>query len=118
MIKVENVSVYNIARAIYSARNAMNSWAKSDSEFDSDKIGPNDLLLAQRLCQAGPEHRKFLRQIFVTMDITGPIYWISELDTYKVGTSKKSCLFQHKRTAKEFNLDDFIIEGNIAKKEL
>ena len=78
MIKVENVEVYNIARAVYSARNALNSWDKSDSDLKKDTLGPVDLDLAKRLYKSGSEHRKFLRQIFVTMDITAPIYlkWI------------------------------------------
>ena len=107
MIKVENVKVYNIARAVYSARNPLNSWAKSDSDLDKDILGPNDIGLAQRLISAGSEHRKFLRQIFVTMDITAPLYWISEFDTYKVGTVRNSCSFMHKGVSEPFKMDDF-----------
>ena len=107
MIEVENISVYNIARAVYSARNAMNSWDKSDSDFKKDTLGPADLDLAKRLYKGGSEHRKFLRQIFVTMDITAPIYWISEMDTYKVGTTRNSCSFMHKGLSKPFELSDF-----------
>lgn len=107
MIKVENVEVYNIARAVYSARNAMNSWDKSDSDLKRDILGPADIDLAKRLYKAGSEHRKFLRQIFVTMDITAPLYWISEADTYKVGTVRNSCSFMHKGLSKPFELSDF-----------
>ena len=107
MIKTENIKVYNIARAVYSARNAMNSWDKSDSDLDKDILGENDLKLAQRLYKAGTEHRKYLRQIFVSLDITAPLYWISELDTYKIGTTRNSCSFMHKGTSKPFDLFDF-----------
>lgn len=107
MIKVENIKVYNIARAIYSARNPMNSWAKSDSDLEKDIIGPNDLDLMRRLYKGGSEHRKYLRQIFVSMDITAPLYWWKEFDTYKVGTVANSCSTMHKIHAKEFTLDDF-----------
>ena len=112
MIKVENVKVYNIARAVYSARNPLNSWAKSDSDLDKDILGPNDIGLAQRLISAGPEHRKFLRQIFVTMDITAPLYWISEFDTYKVGTVRNSCSFMHKGVSKPFEISDFSVSDS------
>lgn len=107
MIKVENIKVYNIARAVYSARNPLNSWSRSDSDLEHDILGKNDLDLAHRLYVAGTEHRKFLRQIFVSMDITGPIYWLSELDTYKVGTVRNSCSFMHKGVAKPFEISDF-----------
>lgn len=107
MIKVENIKVYNIARAIYSARNPMNSWSKSDSDLDNDIVGPNDLDLAKRLYKAGTEHRKYLRQIFVSLDVTAPLYWWKEYDTYKVGTTSNSCSTMHKVHAKEFTLDDF-----------
>lgn len=107
MIKVENIKVYNIARAVFSARNAMNSWDKSDSDMEHDILGENDLDLARRLYKAGPEHRKYLRQIFVSMDITAPLYWWKEADTYKVGTTSNSCSTMHRIHAKEFTLDDF-----------
>ena len=86
MIKFENTNVYNIVRAVYSARNPMNSWAKSDSDLENDILGENDLKLAQNLINAGSDHRKFMRQIFVSVDITAPRYWWTEADTYKVGT--------------------------------
>lgn len=107
MIKVENVSVYNIARAVYSARNAMNSWDKSDSDLSRDILGDADLALARKLCRSGSDHRKFLRQIMVSMDITAPLYWLKELDTYKVGTVANSCSTMHKIHTKEFTPDDF-----------
>lgn len=109
MIKIENISVYNIARAVYSARNPHNSWDKSDSDLEHDILGENDLDLARRLYKAGSEHRKYMRQIFVTMDITAPLYWISELDTYKIGTARNSCSFMHKGVSKPFEITDFSI---------
>lgn len=112
MIKVENIEVYNIARAIYSARNPMNSWAKSDSDLKNDILGPNDLDLAKRLYNAGPEHRKYLRQIFVSMDITAPLYWISEFDTYKIGVTRNSCSFMHKGVSKPFDISDFSVHDD------
>ena len=111
MIKVENVKVYNIARAVYSARNAMNSWDKSDSDLDKDVLGENDLNLAKKLIKAGRPHRKFLRQIFVTMDITAPFYIWKQIDTYKVGTVSNSCSTMHKLTSKEFEIYDFSTDG-------
>ena len=111
MIKIENIKVYNIARAVYSSRNAMNSWDKSDSDLEHDILGENDLDLAKRLFKAGTEHRKYLRQIFVSMDITAPLYWWKEADTYKVGTVANSCSTMHKIHAKEFTLDDFSHEN-------
>lgn len=115
MIKVENIEVFNFEGAIRGCRNPLASWHKSDSHFfaneETDKIdyllGKNDLDLMHRLYVAGTEHRKFLRQIFVSMDITGPIYWLSELDTYKVGTVRNSCSFMHKGVAKPFEISDF-----------
>ena len=110
MIKIENVKAYNIARAIYSARNPMNSWAMSDSDLENDIVGENDFALAKRLFDAGTEHRKYLRQIFVTCDILAPLYWWKEFDTYKVGTTTNSCSTMHKIHSKEFVLDDFSTE--------
>ena len=110
MIKVENIKVYNIARAVFSSRNAMNSWDKSDSDMEHDVLGENDLDLARRLYKAGPEHRKYLRQIFVSMDITAPLYWWKEADTYKVGTTSNSCSTMHKIHDKKFEFNDFSTE--------
>lgn len=124
MIKIDNIDVFNFEGALRGMRNPMNSWGKSDSEikyyFDecegADKgiyrytIGPNDLVLAQKLIAAGPEHAKFMRQIFVSMDITAPIYFAKEFDTYKVSTVRNSCSTMHKIHSKEFTLDDFSYE--------
>lgn len=118
MIKFENTEVMNFEGAIRGMRNPLNSWSKSDSEWFIDldeydeeipvyNIGPNDLNLAQRLIKAGSDHRKFLRQIFVSVDITAPLYWWKEFDTYKVGTVANSCSTMHKIHAKEFTIDDF-----------
>lgn len=110
MIIIENVKVYNIARAVYSARNPLNSWEKSDSDLENDVLGENDLKLAQKLVAAGTEHRKFLRQIFVSMDITAPLYWLKEFDTYKIGTTSNSCSTMHKIHDKKFTISDFSYE--------
>ena len=107
MIKIENTHVDNIVRAVYSARNAMNSWDKSDSKWEADTLGENDLALAKKLCKAGTDHRKFMRMINVTCDVVAPLYWWKESDTYKVGTVANSCSTMHKIHAKEFTLDDF-----------
>ena len=96
--------------AIRGARNPMNSWGKMDSYYDEDHsfvLGENDLSLAHRLAVAGSDHRKFLRQIFVSMDITAPLYWWKEFDTYKVGTVANSCSTMHKIHVKEFTREDF-----------
>lgn len=115
MIKIENVSVWGFEHAIRGMRNPMNSWAKSDSEFYPEQsagigywsLGENDLDLMRRLYKAGTEHRKYLRQIFVSVDITAPLYWWKEFDTYKVGTTANSCSTMHKIHAKPFEIDDF-----------
>ena len=118
-MKFENTSVYNIYNAIIGARNPMNSWNKSDSVFngfngkiENTVIGKNDLELMQKLIKAGSEHRKFLRQIFVAVDITAPLYFFKELDTYKVGTVSNSTSTMHKLadtpiTLNCFEMDDF-----------
>lgn len=110
MIKIENVEVTGITRAVYSARNAMNSWDKSDSHFETDTLGINDYDLAKRLCKAGTDHRKFMRMINVTMDITAPLYYWKHVSTYKVGTVCNASSTMHKIHAKEFTLDDFSTE--------
>ena len=110
MLKVERISVMNFENAIRGARNPMNSWARMDSYYDEEGnfvLGPNDLSLATRLASTGTDHRKYLRQIFVTVDITAPLYWWKEFDTYKVGTVANSCSTMHKIQAKEFERDDF-----------
>ena len=129
MIKIENVEVVGWEHAIRGMRNPMNSWDKSDSwygcgsEFDDHLepedcdmdncknchfcIGKNDLDLMKRLAKAGTDHRKFMRMIVVYVDVTSPLYWWKEFDTYKVGTVRNSCSTMHKITEKEFTLDDF-----------
>jgi hypothetical protein len=110
MIKLENTSVMNFENAIRGARNPMNSWDKLDSTFDADGnfvFGPNDLSLGRKLCKAGSDHRKFVRQIFISVDITAPIYWWKEFDTYKVGTVANSTSTMHKIHSKPFELSDF-----------
>lgn len=120
MIKVSNLDVWGFEHAIRGMRNPLNSWDKSDSEIKVDYIDPysleetkdfvigkNDLDLMKRLYKAGTEHRKYLRQIFVSLDITAPLYWWKEFDTYKIGTVANSCSTMHKIAAKEFELDDF-----------
>ena len=110
MLKIENFEVYGISRSVYSARNAFNSWNKSDSDLSTDSLGNADLDLAIRLRNAGTDHRKFMRMIVVYLDITAPLYWWKEFDTYKVGTVANSCSTMHKIAAKEFTLEDFSCE--------
>ena len=136
MLKIENVEVFGFESAIRGMRNPMNSWDKSDScyckqpetnecnnkyhsycawsTYDlGDKafcIGNNDLKLMQSLVKAGTDHSKFMRMINVTLDITAPLYWWKEFDTYKVGTVRNSCSTMHKIHEKKFTLDDFSIE--------
>ena len=129
MIKVENIDFWGFEHAIRGMRNPMNSWNKSDSAFCEEIIdcsgcrfcklpdacdsptdfvvGQNDLDLMRRLYKAGTEHRKYLRQIFVSMDITAPLYWWKEADTYRIGVTANSCSTMHKIHAKEFEFDDF-----------
>lgn len=133
MIKFENTEVVGWETAIRGMRNPMNSWEKMDSGYGCDKdrcdicrhlgfmeecheknqnyiIGPNDLDLMKRLWNAGTDHRKFMRMITVYVDITAPLYWWKEFDTYKVGTVANSCSTMHKIAAKEFTLEDFSTE--------
>lgn len=128
MIKVEKVKVFNFEGAIRGMRNPLNSWNKSDSVADFPDcfscphentpkcqlsqpecfvIGSRDLDLMQRLYRGGTEHRKYLRQIFVTMDVVSSLYWWKEFDTYKVGTTANSCSTMHRLTHKPFTIDDF-----------
>lgn len=143
MLKIENAEVVGWEHAIRGMRNPMNSWEKSDSEFvtaDGDHhdisgnsgpwyggdgwsenlIGPNDRELMTKLAKAGTDHRKFMRMITVYLDITAPLYWWKEFDTYKVGTVANSCSTMHKIADKEFTLDDFSCEHlvGIAKDDL
>ena len=110
MIRFERTSVMNLENAMRGARNPLNSWARSDSYYDENHnyvLGPNDLDLAKRLRKAGSDHRKFLRQVMVSVDITAPIYWWKEYDTYKVATVANSTSTMHKIHSKPFQLDDF-----------
>lgn len=131
MIKVEKIDVWGLEAAVRGMRNPLNSWEKSDSYYGCNLqmsgkcnncmtnhyycdltyryyvIGDNDMSLMQKLYKGGTEHRKFMRQIFVSMDITAPLYWWKEYDTYKVGTVANSCSTMHKIHANEFTLDDF-----------
>ena len=110
MIKLERTSVMNLENAMRGARNPMNSWGRMDSSYDEDGnfcLGPNDLDLGRRLRKAGSDHRKFIRQIFVSVDITAPLYWWKEYDTYKVATVANSTSTMHKIHSKAFELDDF-----------
>lgn len=129
MIKFENTEVVGWEHAIRGMRNPLNSWEKSDSWFLDNQdglhniigdlndsvpdhiedayIGPNDLSLMKQLRNAGTDHRKFMRMIVVYVDITAPLYWWKEFDTYKVGTVANSCSTMHKIAAKEFTLEDF-----------
>lgn len=136
MIKIEHVETLGWEAAIRGMRNPMNSWEKSDSEWHligapgtkqavaNDKylrekycIGNNDLDLMTRLCNAGTDHRKFMRMITVYMDITAPLYWWKEFDTYKVGTVANSCSTMHKIADKEFTLEDFSCEKLITREQ-
>lgn len=110
MIKLERVDVMNLENAIRGARNPMNSWHRMDSEYNEAGeyiLGKNDLDLGQRLCKAGSDHRKFLRQIFLSVDISAPMYWWKEYDTYKVGTTANSTSTMHKIHSKVFEREDF-----------
>ena len=105
MIKIDNVKVFNVEGAIRGMRNPMNSWDRSDST--EGHIGDEDFALMKRLFKAGTEHRKYLRQIFVSCEILAPLYWWKEFDTYKVGTTANSCSTMHKIHEKRFTIDDF-----------
>lgn len=105
MINIDNVKVFNVEGAIRGMRNPMNSWDRSDST--EGHIGDEDFALMKRLFNAGTEHRKYLRQIFVSCEILAPLYWWKEFDTYKIGTTANSCSTMHKIHEKRFSLDDF-----------
>lgn len=112
MIKFENTRVYGWEAAIRGMRNPMNSWNLSDSHWNTcwtlhEQIGENDLQLMKHLVRAGTDHSKFMRMITVTVDITAPLYWWKEFDTYKVGTVRNSCSTRHKIHEKPFELEDF-----------
>ena len=112
MIKIENIDVYGFEVAIRGARNPMNSWDRMDSCYNNGEfeIGENDYKLLKNLTIAGPEHRKWNRMVTVTMDITAPLYFFKEYDTYKVGTVANSCSTMHKIQAKKFEMSDFSVE--------
>ncbi len=112
MIKIENIDVYGWEAAIRGARNPMNSWDRMDSCYNNGEfeIGENDYKLLKNLTIAGPEHRKWNRMVTVTMDITAPLYFFKEYDTYKVGTVANSCSTMHKIHAKKFEMSDFSVE--------
>lgn len=121
MLNCERTSVMNVENAIRGARNPMNSWDRMDSGYNEDGeyiLGPNDLGLAKRLRKAGSDHRKYIRQILVSVDITAPIYWWKEYDTYKVSTVANSTSTMHKIHSKPFELEDFshdhMTEGTLA----
>lgn len=124
MIEVNNIEVFNFEGAFRGLRNPMNSWDKGDTKerFDQDDssiihsigIGPNDMKLAQRMIGGGPEEAKFLRQIFITMDIDAPIFWWKEMDTYKVGTTANSCSTMHKLASSEIGAQNFSFDMDIA----
>lgn len=117
MIRIENVAVWGWETAIRGMRNPMNSWDKSDSEHKNGNftIGQNDYKLMMNLCKGGTEESKWRRMIHVSCDITAPIYWIAEHDTYKVGTTRNSCSFMHRGTAKPFEINDFSYADERAK---
>lgn len=132
MLKIENVDVMGWEAAIRGMRNPLNSWDKSDSgtkcPYEKEAccgecqqnfcIGPNDKDLMKRLCNAGTDHRKFMRMITVYLDITAPLYWWKEFDTYKVGTVANSCSTMHKIADKEFTLEDFSYEHLYAEDDI
>lgn len=125
MIIFNNTEVFNFGGALRGMRNPLNSWDKSDTVFSlvgnserrrfeiSTKIGENDLALAQKLIKAGSDHRKFLRQIFVSVDIIAPLYWWKEFDTYKVGTVANSCSTMHKIHAFPIEISDFSFDNMV-----
>lgn len=112
MITLKYADIWGFEHAVRGMRNPMNSWDKSDTFVDYDLVllGKKDKELMKRLVHAGPSHRKFLRQIFVSVDITAPLYWWKQFDTYKIGITPNSCSTMHKIQDKEFTLDDFSVE--------
>lgn len=122
MIKIENIEVFNFEGAFRGLRNPMNSWDKSDSYWDFPEhpdryiIGEKDLKLAQRMISAGTDESKFIRQIFVSMDITAPLYWWKEADTYKIATVANSCSTMHKITSGEITEENYSFDPEPDKK--
>lgn len=123
MLKFEHTDIMNFDNAIRGMRNPLNSWDKSDSRFENGDpynvfvFGQNDLNLAQRLIRAGSDHRKFMRQILVSVDITAPLYWWKEFDTYKVGTVANSCSTMHKIHSKPIEMSDFSFDNPYEEKK-
>ena len=135
MLKIENIEIMNIKGALRGMRNPMNSWGSSDSYLCSGnskfegcytcedknkcingyKVGVNDMALAEKLCKAGSDHRKFIRQIIVSLDITAPLYWWKEFDTYKVGTVANSTSTMHKLTSKPIVVSDFSFDNDVSE---
>lgn len=114
MLIVNNILVSNFEGAMRGMRNPLNSWKKTDSIFEPKvTLGPNDLSLAQRLIKSGPDHGKFLRQIFVSMDITAPLYWWKEMDTYKVGTVANSTSTMHKLATTPISKELFSFDDDL-----
>ena len=115
MIKIENIEVFNFEGAFRGLRNPMNSWNKSDSYIDAltNKyiVGENDLKVAQRMIGGGTDESKFMRQIFVSMDITAPLYWWKEADTYKIATVSNSCSTMHKITSSEITEENYSFDS-------
>lgn len=107
MLTADHIETYGWQPALRGMRNPMNSWAQADSSFTPPELGYNDARLAEKLVASGPDHGKFLRMIGIAMDITAPLYFWKEYDTYKVGTVADSCSTMHKITAKKFVLSDF-----------
>lgn len=121
MIKVENIEIFNFGGAMRGLRNPMNSWEKNDTrviigdlqgplygpDCSEPVVGPNDLKLAQRMLNGGPEESKFMRQIMISMDIDAPLFFWKEFDTYKVGTTANSCSTMHKLTSEEISAQNF-----------
>lgn len=127
MIKAENIQVFNFDGAIRGLRNPYDSWDKSDSHWKISAedetelyydIGEKDLSLMQSLYNSGSEHRKYMRQMLICMDITAPLYWWKQFDTYKVGTTANSCSTMHTIAKKEFTLDDFSFDDKNRKEEI
>ena len=119
MIKFEKTEVMNWKGAFRGMRNPLNSWDKSDSEIERDyeyqlELGPRDLKLAQTLIKAGSDHRKFLRQILVSVDITAPLYWWKEMDQYRVSVVSNSCSTMHKIHSKRIEFEDFSIDDDMS----
>ena len=122
MIKIENIEVFNFEGAFRGLRNPMNSWDKSDSYWDFPEhpdiyiIGEKDLKLAQRMIGAGTDESKFMRQIFISMDITAPLYFWKEFDTYKIATVSNSCSTMHKITSSKITKENYSFDPEPDKK--